>query len=140
MNREAREVAAWLSGLPKTTALPVEVTIGRTTYSGAFYAQTREHIPGSRAYLQGEREYTHSALYLLGDVPASYRRGRVAYVFEDDGVRRWYVAGYFPPRGGGIEKNAFHPFGPMFQLMRDSHGVTDDERVTVRARMTRVKP
>lgn len=114
-------VARYLSGRARTIAHPVTVTIGRTTYCGAYFSQTRDVHPGCRAYAEGERTYVHSGLYCLGQLPASYRRSsRVAYVFSD---LRWFVAGWF---GQDAEQdclaNEYHPFGPMFLLMSDPDG------------------
>lgn len=66
LRNRARAVSEWLDGLERTSAAPVLVTIGRTTYAGAEYRQTRDHDPGTRAYRDGERTYVLHAIYLLG--------------------------------------------------------------------------
>jgi hypothetical protein len=115
---DAQTVSQYLNGLPRTTAAPVLVKIGRTEYVGAIYSQERDTLEGSRAFEAGERTYVQHGIYLLGDLPASYRRStRTAYDLDGN---RYYVAGYFPQD----EPNDFHPFGRMFQLFPDEHGVT----------------
>lgn len=101
----AHALAAYLNSLPRTIAYPVIVTIGKVTYEGAHFSQTRDHHPGTRAFRDaelGERPmtYAHSGLRLLGELPTSY--GRATYVQEMTGsVRalaesvRYYIGGWW---------------------------------------------
>lgn len=116
----AQDVATWLNGLPRTAAAPVLVRIGTQEFAGALYTQTRDVLVGSRAYAAGEREYAQRALYLLGGLPASYRRShRIVYRLGDS---RWYVASWFDRH----TPNQFNPFGRMFQLMPEADGFVVD--------------
>jgi hypothetical protein len=125
----AGEVADWLSSLPRTTAHPVRVTIGRTTYVGARYEQVRDISPGTRAHAEGKREYVQRALYLLGSLPAAYVRDARTSFATDDETTRYFVASWFG-QDGGPESNEWHPFGAMLQLMPDDSGeITSSEHV-----------
>jgi hypothetical protein len=124
----AAQVSEWLNTLPRTSSVPVSVTIGRSTFYGASYAQVREVSPGCRAYAEGEREYTMRALYLLGELPASYRHRHAGAYVGPDGTR-FYVAGHYAQDPeSALSANAYHPFGRMFMLCPDSAGVTADAR------------
>jgi len=117
----ALEVSGWLNSLPRTSARPVLVRIGRKQYPGAFYTQERDHHPGTPAYARGERTYRHTMLYLVGDFPASSNGRNVAYRFEGSS-RRWYLAAYYQaPRSAG--RTGYHPFGRMIQLAPDDGAV-----------------
>ncbi len=113
----ALEVSGYLNTLPRTSAAPVLVRIGRTEYPGAFYTQERDVTPGCRAYAEGKRTYSHTMLYLVGDLPAASNGRNVAYRFEGSS-RRWYLAGWFQDG-----RNDYHPFGRMFQLAPDDGAV-----------------
>jgi hypothetical protein len=145
LRNRARAVSEWLDGLERTSAAPVLVTIGRTTYAGAEYRQTRDHDPSTRAYRDGERTYVLHAIYLLGELPSSYRHGHArAYIDADTDAEsgaRWYVGGWWRPedfqsrayvreadgstRPQTIEDvQSYHPFGANWSLHPDTFGVT----------------
>ena len=91
---------------------PVRVRIGRQRYEGAFYRQIQAIAPGCRAYEEGQRSHVVEALYLVGPLPAAYRRSqRVAFRLPGDG-RDWYVAGWYP----ADLPNEYHPLGRMLTL------------------------
>jgi hypothetical protein len=75
---------------------------------------------GSRAWQDGEREFTQEGIYVLGELPDSYREadGEVAYA-GDDGAR-WYVAGHW----SGASVEPYHRFGSWFVLHPDTQDVT----------------
>lgn len=85
---------------------PVKVKIGRETFEGAHYAQTlpRESLPLSLVDTRepSHERYVRHALYLMGELPASYRRSRKT-IYEFDltdaapfrGIGpEWYVASW----------------------------------------------
>jgi hypothetical protein len=116
------QVAEWLDSLPDTRATPVLVTIGRTTYVGAHYVQNREPIAPycQPARASDMKPYTARGYYLLGELPASYKRlKRTAYRVN---AGRYYVAAYW--QDDVVTKH--HPFGRMFMLFPDTLGVTDE--------------
>jgi hypothetical protein len=118
----AQDVADFLNARDRTSASPVTVRIGRTTYVGASYSQTRDVDPGCRAYEDGERTYVQSGYYLLGALPASWlRRKSTLYVTSDDSG--WFVGGWFGQDG---ETNDWHPFGRMFQLFPMFDGIESE--------------
>jgi hypothetical protein len=119
---DAREVARHYSTLPRTVARPAEVTIDGQTYPSAIVEQERDTPRGSRAYLEGERTYVHSAIVCVGRLPETYASRDVRAYQRADGSR-WYVAGYWQGAPGS-EYSHLYPFGRMFQLMRDDVGVT----------------
>lgn len=101
----AKAVAAYLLGLPNVPeATPVVVKIGNSVLPGARYVDTAAH---------GD---SLPRLYLVGDLPASYRKrpNGTCYTFKG-GIHEWYVAGYYPPSNATAESlarfAAFHPFG-----------------------------
>jgi len=101
-----------LTGAGCTDIRPVAVAIGRTRYQGAFYRQIVAVAPGCRAYDEGQRSHVVEALYLVGPLPAAYRRTRrTVFRLPGDG-RDWYVAGYYPVD----QPNEYHPLGRMLQL------------------------
>jgi len=120
------DVAGWLNSIERTSAAPVLVRIGRETYPGAIYSQERHWAPYS--WRAGEGPYMQTALYLVGDLPASFKRSRkVAYRFEH-GRRRWFVGSWADERAAEDERtSAYHPFGRAFQMFPDEHGVTVDD-------------
>jgi len=95
-------VAEWLRGCPDTSEVsPVTVTIGKQTYHGARYRQRGQE-----------------SIYLVGDLPASYRHStHVAYRFADDS-REWYVGCYWQGKSplAPVDQKYFHPFGHTFIL------------------------
>ncbi len=129
----SQTVSDWLNAHDRTSAGPVRVTIGRTTYVGAFYAQTRDISPGCRAYADGERTYRQSGYYLLGALPASYRRKRATVYADPADDRPCYVVGWFGQDGdrplavplSDDDARKFHPFGSMFML---GHCAADHEQ------------
>jgi hypothetical protein len=111
----ALRLTDWLETLDRTYASPVVVKIGRSTYPGAFYTQVRDTPDYCNAYRSGERSYGHSMLYVIGELPYSYRRSSKAF-YRVPGARfPWYVAGWYDRS----EPNKWHPFGRMFQLALD---------------------
>lgn len=120
----SQDVADWLNGLDRTGAVPVLATIGRTTYVGASYVQTRDISPGCRAYRDGERTYRQSGYYLLGRLPASYVRKSSTLYDVGSVMGTFYVAGYFGQDGA---TNEYHPFGSMFQLFRADRAMDCDD-------------
>lgn len=112
-----KNVSDYLASLPGVSDVkPVTVTIGRETFSGARYTDTRHYTAGMMAVQRGERKdgepYTREWLYLLGDLPKPYQRStRVAFTMADD-KREWYVASYHD----GRDAPAKPPFTPCFQL------------------------
>lgn len=121
----AHALAAYLNSLPRTIARPVVVKIGRVTYEGASFNQTRDHHPGTRAYDDAIKAgasltYAHRGFKLLGQLPASY--GRASYVQEMTGsVRalaesvRYYIGGWWNTTPETFEPRAY---------MRESDGST----------------
>lgn len=103
-------VAQWLRDMTTVTnAKPCSVTIGRTCYSGAHYWQLREH---------DGKQFTQEAYYLLGALPASYKRStRTCYRFTKYGTRDWYVVCHMPAERITAEYALYHPHGASFTLM-----------------------
>lgn len=153
LNPTAQDVAEYVSSLrnDRTVAVPVSVKIGRTTYIGAEYRETRDHHIGTRAYREalatgGPMTYELHALYLLGDLPASYvnRHARVYEDASDDGTR-WHVGSWFNPASfvsvshvreadGSTRPTTladvahYHPFGAHFLVMAcGGYEVTNDD-------------
>ena len=119
---DAREVARHYSTLPRTFAAPLEVTIDGTTYPAAIVSQVRDTLQGSRARMEGQTTYVHSAIVCVGRLPETYASRDVRAYQRADGSR-WYIGGYWQGAPGS-EYSHLYPFGRMFQLMRDEHGVT----------------
>lgn len=113
----ATEVADFLNARDRTSAVPVTVRIGRTTYVEASYGQTRDVTPGCRAYEDGQRTYVQGGYYLLGALPASFLRKRSTVYSASSVMGAFYVACWFGQ--DEEEPNKWHPFGRMFQLLRD---------------------
>jgi hypothetical protein len=122
------ELQEWLEGCG-CVCVPVEVTIGRTTYEGVRYKQTRKVLEGCRAYTEGEREYVQEALYLLGDLPATYRRSRRIAFLIDGEEHEWYLASWVTDATAKSERyGMFHFEGhAAFQIMPWSVGGKIDE-------------
>lgn len=105
------------------------LTFGKATLPAIRYSQERETPIGCDAYARGERTYTDEALYVLGDLPASYLRspgGKYtngpSYQFDvrDDasaagaiGGHLWYVA---------CHSNATGPHFILHQVRSDRVG------------------
>jgi hypothetical protein len=100
-----KKLVEWLSQFPAVSDVrEISVSIKGTTYNGASY---RDSNFGDKP-----------RLYLLGALPACYRRSsRTAFVI---GGNDWYVACYMEARR--IEENPsfapFHPCGEHFMLCR----------------------
>lgn len=111
--RDAQRAAGMLDGLPNVReALPVLVTIGRTTFAGAAYS---EHKIDGYPLASATTRY-----YLLGLPPASYRNRKVDGFHSawKDG-RAYYVAGHWSPPMGALtpaEIEIFHPLGAWWIL------------------------
>lgn len=105
----AIHLAEWINRLPNCSdATPVIIKIGRSDYVGAKYTCT--HDKGL--------DRIQTRYYVLGDLPASKKRGNIAYRCESShGDYDLFVAGW-----ASLEtvKNAqyaqFHPFGVWFSL------------------------
>lgn len=110
---ELRNVTRWLASLESVASVEaVRVTIGKACFDGARYV---------------DKQTGDSRLYLLGEVPASYRRStHVCYNFEGDS-RDWYIAYYMPRERLTPEYAPHHPFGPHFGLFAWS--VPDGSRI-----------
>lgn len=111
----AEKVADYLEGLPDTYAAPVVVKIGRSVYPGASYVKVLRNAEGTLAYSSGERWYSSGGMYLLGELPYSYRRRKATHYRIPGAPFIWYVAGWYDKS----EPNPYHPFGRMFILMLD---------------------
>jgi hypothetical protein len=113
------KVAEWLSTLPHVADVhPVSVTIKGKVYHGARYKQTVPIAPGCPAYARGERAHIAEHMYLLGELPAHYRRStKACYAIEGDD-REWYVSSYFQDdvMVHGSKFKLHHPFGNTFML------------------------
>ena len=98
----SEKLAEWLRGCPDTSEVsPVTVTIGKQTHHGAKYRQRGQE-----------------GIYLVGNLPASYRHStHVVYRFADDS-REWYVGCYWQGKFplAPVDQNYFHPFGHTFIL------------------------
>lgn len=127
---QAHEVAAWLGRLSLIDLVkPVEVTIGKQTYQGVYYHQTRKLDPSMPAYRDGQREYVVVGYYLLGELPASFRH-RHARVYLANGYV-YYIAAYYQG-----EPNDSHPFGKMFVLLLDEQRVIEPGTKTMQITIT----
>lgn len=82
---------------------PIAITIKGTRYMGARY--TDRHDPG------------RVRLYLLGDLPACYRRSsRTVFRFPGD-EQDWYIAAHINADRITPENARFHPGGANFMLI-----------------------
>jgi hypothetical protein len=80
----------WLESHGCYDVSPVVLTIGRTTYEGCRYRKRIEALQNART----REPYVREAIYVLGGLPAAYRRStKVAFRFTGDD-RDWYVGGY----------------------------------------------
>lgn len=106
-------VVDWLKTLDHIEpAGPIGVKIGHSTYHGG-------------AYFEKAREGSHREpiMYLLGNLPASYKRStHVCYRFPNE-THDWYVAG-FADAAVASAMPQFHPFGPWFQLRQWPSGIS----------------
>jgi hypothetical protein len=129
----ATELATWLSTRPSVThAEPTTVTIGRTTYQGA-------------SYTTGRGEW----LYLIGDIPASFKASRKVCFRIPGDDRDWYVAGWW--QGGDNVftgeteeelRERYHPFGYYVLLNawdEDALGETIDRHETTPYRRMNIR-
>jgi len=96
-------MAAYLNAYAdRTVAHPVAVRIGRKTYHGAEYRQTRDHSPGSRAYADAVAfslplTYEVHAIQLAGELPASYVNGNARAGYVDADGLTWSVSCWWSP-------------------------------------------
>ena len=106
------QLTTWLSQFPTVSEIrEINVTIKGTTYNGVSY---RDSNFGNEP-----------RLYLLGALPACYRRSsRTAFVI--DGVD-WYVACYMTAERITLQFAPFHPCGEHFMLCR--WGVPDGSAI-----------
>lgn len=128
MERTPQAVVGWLQRLGKSrgrikSVRPVEVTIGKTTYIGAFYTEEETREATERACTEGHAKpgdkYPSYAFMLLGQRP-KHKRANVAYTWADNlpvddhgkSIGEWYVSSYYE----SCEPNEFHPFGACFQI------------------------
>lgn len=96
-------IVKWLNSLQQVSDVqPITVTIKGTRYIGASY---RDDIFGGKL-----------RLYLLGRLPACYRRStRTVFVIDN---ADWYIASYMRADRLNAENKRYHPFGEMFMLCR----------------------
>jgi hypothetical protein len=100
----AISVAKWLLGLQHiATAVPVVVQIGKHTFPGARYTEDRDGNVEER-------------LYLIGELPASYRRSHEVCYRTSDSQCDWFIAAWFLKTGENVEYHEAHPFGSHFIL------------------------
>ena len=100
----ATKVAKWLLSLQHIAmTTPVRVTIGKHTFPGAKYTEDREGSAEER-------------LYLVGELPASFRRSHKVCYRTADSECDWYIAAWFRETGFSIEWRQVHRFGSHFIL------------------------
>jgi hypothetical protein len=75
----------------------------QTPFPGAKYTEDRDGSPEER-------------LYLVGELPASYRRSHKVCYRTADCDRDWYIAAWFLKTGENVEYHECHPFGNHFIL------------------------
>lgn len=103
----------WLESLKCTNVTACTVTIKGTTYQGASYIDPSHN--------------SQERIYLLGKLPACYRRStRTCFRVTGD-TRDWYVAAYMPAERLADEYLPFHPFGEHFMLV--PWGVPDGSKI-----------
>jgi hypothetical protein len=110
----ANDVANYLRTLPNCSGvLPVAVTIKGTRYEGA-------------AYIDEAHNKEETRFYLLGELPACYRRSRHTTFRFDGDSRDWYIAGYMPRENLKPENARYNPCGINFLLMAWNHSSAID--------------
>lgn len=88
------------------------IRIGNATYPALRYSQTVQPPNGARS----PAPYTITAWYVVGDLPASYRRsGRTVY--DCGGLH--YIGGYITADKLTEQNKEFHPVGAWFSLYAD---------------------
>ena len=103
-------IADWLRTLPDVQeASPLTIKIGRTVYPAASYHQWRTAPDGG--------VYVHEAIYLVGPLPAAYKRSRRVALTLPGEAAEWYVGGYFQESNPQPQHAPYHPFGPNVLLM-----------------------
>lgn len=81
---------------------PMWLTIGRSVYPAARYKQPRDYG-------------AIKAIYVVGELPASYRRSsHTVFLAGND---KWYLAAYYNQK----PNSQFHPLGHNFMLMQAEH-------------------
>lgn len=118
MSDTQAKLVEWLESLTNSLgAYPISVKIGKTTYEGAAFWRRNTGF---------NRDYVESGIYLLGDVPASYKRSRrVVYNFGSS--HEWYVACWATKEiVNNPEFSEYHPFGIWFQLRPWRNGKIDE--------------
>jgi len=101
----------WLEQCGAHDVRPCTVTIGKATYHGAHYRETLDIPRNTPAHARGERKYTTEKLYLLGDLPAAYKRSsKTCFRFIGDS-RDWYVACHSTPEV--VNDDRFKPYHPL---------------------------
>ncbi len=100
MDRQlAIKVAQWLWA--RTTVLaasPVIVTISKQQFAGARYSEECEGV-------------VLECLYLLGELPPLFRRGRVCFRTSNSEERDWHITAWYRRIAPGVEYDQVHPFG-----------------------------
>jgi hypothetical protein len=97
-------VAKWLLSLQHiAAAVPVMVQIGKQVFPGARYSLDQDGMPEER-------------LYLVGELPASYRRSHKVCFRTADSERDWYIAAWFLQCAENTEYREAHPLGSHFLL------------------------
>lgn len=92
-------VAKWLWARSTVLASsPVIVTISKRQYPGARYLQECDNV-------------VLECLYLIGELPPLFRRGRVCFRTSDSEERDWHVTAWYRRVAGSIEYDEVHPFG-----------------------------
>jgi hypothetical protein len=95
----ADQVAKWLLSFQHIAmTTPVTVKIGKHVFPGAKYTEDREASVEER-------------LYLIGELPASFRRSHKVCYRTVDSERDWYIAAWFRETGFSVEWRQVHRFG-----------------------------
>lgn len=100
----AVQVAKWLLSFQHIAmTTPVTVKIGKHTFSGARYTEDREGSAEER-------------LYVVGELPASFRRSHKVCYRTADSDRDWFIAAWFLQQAFSVEWTQVHRFGSHFIL------------------------
>ncbi len=104
-----------------STVTPMTIEIQGKIYEAASYVAKFNTTESCDAYRRGERTYWQSFIYVLGELPACYRRSsHVAFTIAGD-PSEWYVACYWPgliyrKQLSDATPTEYQPFGPNFML------------------------
>ncbi len=109
--------------ITSVTPMKIEFPYGKKmeTYPACSYLARFKTVENSPAYDRGEREYWKSFIYLIGELPSSYRKNR-KIVFQIPGdPEEWFVSSYWPSLLRHKQEipqipNEYHPFGPSFLI------------------------